>query len=215
MTAQYHKYIYDLEQKQIIGDFEGAYRDCDDVWPTQHAVHSLKYQDVLRRARQIGSHVRVLDIGAGYGDLISMLTAAGVDATGCEISPTAVLRGKERHGNHLRLEVGDLKRGLPYESYTFDIVVLFGLFWFLLDSIPVCLNEIRRLMKERGIFITSITIPDEPIGAEVISSHDDFISLIRQYFAIREVALLPEASALRKGDSIDGCETDLVVWCGL
>ena len=89
-VADYHSYIYDTTGRRILGDFEGAYRDCDDVWPTQHDVHTLKYRTVMHIMKSLGPRARLADIGAGYGDFVDVLLREGVDATGYEIAATAV-----------------------------------------------------------------------------------------------------------------------------
>ena len=46
MTAPkaYHAYIYDFENRRIIGDFEGAYANEDEVWPSQFELDRPKYR---------------------------------------------------------------------------------------------------------------------------------------------------------------------------
>lgn len=209
--SDYHDYIYDLGARRIVGDFEGAYANVDDVWPSQHDVHILKFRTVRRIAQETGG--RVLDIGAGYGDFVADLAAAGVAARGVEISPTAVARGIERHPG-IDLRVGDLRSGLPFADASHDIVVLFGVMWYLLDSVDACLREIRRVLRPGGLLAASLSMPEgTPIGSEVIGSYDDFVAILQRHFSVRETLLCHGHNDLRAGLPLSRCRTDMVALC--
>jgi SAM-dependent methyltransferase len=211
--ADYHRYIYDTENRKIIGDFEQAYQSCEDTWPTQHHVHLLKYQSVLHMMRQRPQGARLADIGAGYGDFVALLVSKGLDATGFEISATAVDRGRARFGLGDRLQVGDLKRGIPAADASFDIVTLFGVFWFLLDCIPDAMAEVRRILRPGGTFIASLTMVTNPIGRETIGSYDDFLNHLRRYFVLDEATLAYSSADLQARRPVAECETDMIAYC--
>jgi SAM-dependent methyltransferase len=217
MAADYHRYIYDLEQRRIVGDFDAAYRSCDDVWPTQHEVHLQKFRVVLERARRVaeqrGRPARVLDVGAGYGDFVASLLADGVDAFGVEVSAEAVRRGLERHGLGERLLVGDLRHGLPFADARFDVVVLYGVMWFLLDHLDASLAELHRVLRPDGWLAASAAIPDNPIGGHIMGSYDDFVRILQRRFVVQEACTMYDASALTAGASVAGSVLDFVAFC--
>jgi 2-polyprenyl-3-methyl-5-hydroxy-6-metoxy-1,4-benzoquinol methylase len=87
----------------------------DPLTPRRHAL-------VLDRLRQAGAR-RVLDAGAGAGDLVAALTDAGFDAVGLELSERALALARERHpsATFLRHSVEELP--WPVEKGSFDAVV--------------------------------------------------------------------------------------------
>ena len=211
--SDYHQYIYDRGARKIIGDFEAAYKNCEDTWPSQHDVHLLKYQSVFHRLRCLGPEARVADIGCGYGDFVAFLRRSGIDACGYEISPTAVAKGQERFGLDSHLAAADLLSGIPSADESFDVIVLFGVFWFLLDGIDAAMDEVKRLLKPGGILVASIGMVADPIGKETLGSYDDFIGHLRKHFAVTETALHADSSDLRRGLPYSQCATDLVAYC--
>jgi len=207
----YHHYIYDTENRIIIGDFDAAYANCDDVWPSQHDIHTLKFRTILNFAKE--TKKRVLDIGAGYGDFIHALQQNDVSATGIEISQTAVEIGKKRHKN-IDLRTGNLLEGLSFSNESYDIVVLYGVMWFLLDGIDSSLREIDRILTPNGMLAVSLSMPNnKPIGNNIIGSYDDFIEVLRRKFQITETTLCHDHLDLQKGIPIKDCKTDMVAFC--
>jgi SAM-dependent methyltransferase len=212
--ADYHKYIYDRENRKILGDFEGAYSACGDVWASQHDTHIVKFQWVLWEALRRGPSARVLDIGAGYGDFVAMLLRQGVDAAGIEISPSAVRKGRQTHRlPEDRLRVGDLGQGLDLPDASMDIVVVYGVFWFLLDRLDFCLGELDRILVPGGSIFCSLSMTADPIGGEIVGSYPDFVEVLRRRFTVAEAFVNADANALAKGQALDGCPTDIVVRC--
>lgn len=217
MAADYHRYIYDLEQRRILGDFDAAYRSCDDVWPTQHEVYRQKFRIVHDRARRVAAHLgrpaRVLDVGAGYGDFVASLLADGVDAIGVEVSAEAVRRGRERFALGDRLQVADLRTGLPVAPGHFDIVVLYGVMWFLLDHLDVSMTELSRVLRTDGWLAASVAIPDNPIGGHIMGSYEDFIRILQGRFIIAEACTMHDAAALAGGTPVAHATLDFVAFC--
>jgi SAM-dependent methyltransferase len=217
MAADYHRYIYDLEQRRIVGDFDAAYRLCDDVWPTQHEVYRQKFRVIHDRARRLAEHLgrpaRVLDVGAGYGDFVASLLTDGVDAAGVEVSAEAVRRGRERFGFGERLQVADLRAGLPFASGAFDIVVLYGVMWFLLDHLDHSLAELHRVTCADGWLAASVTVPADPIGGHIMGSYDDFVRILQRRFVVQEACTMYDATALAAGTPVAASVFDFVAFC--
>jgi SAM-dependent methyltransferase len=214
----YHRYIYDQEGRKIRGNFEAAYANCDDVWPTQHQLdlpHFLYVKGLVReRQKTLGRTVRVLDIGCGYGDLVHELNGfAECAAVGLEISHSAALKGRRCLGPDLKIAVGDLNQGLPVADATFDVVLVLGVFWFLLDRARFCLAELDRVAAKRADVVFTLHVPENPIGKEVIASYDDFLNLLRTQFDVVDGFKFYQPAALKALKPLGQTVDDVLIRC--
>jgi 2-polyprenyl-3-methyl-5-hydroxy-6-metoxy-1,4-benzoquinol methylase len=95
---------------------------------------------------------KLLDVGCGEGLFLELAREDGWDVAGTEISPFAVKHGRERLDlNILHGELIDI--GFP--DKIFDAITL----WHVLEHTTnplVLLKEIRRILKDDGVFILAI-----------------------------------------------------------
>ena len=101
---------------------------------------------------------RVLDLGCGTGELARALAAAGLQVTGCDISPQMLLRAaRDRDGcaGWVRLEP-DWRR-LPFASAAFDVVVAASVLEYVAEPAAV-LRECARVLRPGGVVL--YTVPD-------------------------------------------------------
>lgn len=96
---------------------------------------------------------KVLEVGCGAGNNLWALATLGYESYGLDISSTAISFGKKRF-NQLGLTV-DLREGtmtsLPFEDGFFDFVLdRAAITQVSMDEIPICLNEIRRVLNDPG-----------------------------------------------------------------
>ncbi len=216
--SDYHRFIYEVTERRIRGDFEGAYAHCEDVWPTQHQLdlpHFVYIKGLVRdRSRELGRAARVLDIVCGYGDLIHELGELGdSSALGIEISHTAAKGGRQRFGAGLNIVVGDLNQGLPTPDASFDVILVLGVFWFLLDRVEFCLDELERVAAASANLVFTLHMPANPIGKEIISSYDDFLSLLGTRFDVVDGFKFYQPQALNGGQPLDETLDDVLVRC--
>ena len=211
--TDYHHYIYDLENKKIIGDFEKAYQNCDDVWPEQHRMNAARYRFIMGILYEYPRPYKVLDIGCGYGDFVAFLTSRGFDATGIDISATAVKKGLDRFPDLTQLEEGNLLNGLKYPDGEFDATFLLGVLWYLLDDLDYCLKEVKRVLKKDGLFFPLLYVPEDPIGKEIIGNYEDFIAVIRRHFHVVEAIQIYERNQIAQGLKLSECMTDMMLVC--
>jgi SAM-dependent methyltransferase len=209
---RYQDYIFDFDNRRLRGDFDGAYRAFSDVWPSQHDTHILKFQSILWRARERHPGVRLLDVGAGYGDFVRLATRSGLDCTGVEVSSAAVSSGRARLGP-MKMVAADLRRGLPFADGRFDIVVVFGVFQYLMDATVHAVDELRRVLAEDGLLAASTTLPAEPIGKEYLAGYPQFVECLRRRFTVSEAFLGYDHEDLAAGKPICECATDFIAYC--
>jgi len=216
--TDYHHFIYDVEKRRILGDFEGAYSQCDDVWPTQHQMdlpHFVYVKGLVAdRARALGRTIRVLDVGCGYGDFVNELNSIGLcRAVGLEVSPSAARLGVQRLGPGARVAVGDLNYGLPTKGGVFDVVLLLGVLWFLLERVESCFDELVRTASPDADFIFSLHVPANPIGGDIIGSYDDFLNLLRRRFDVVDWFKFYQPAVLAPRQPIATLADDMLVRC--
>jgi SAM-dependent methyltransferase len=108
--------------------------------------------------RYAGAGNRVLDLGCGTGELARALAAAGLQVTGCDVSPQMLLRAARDRGGcagWVRLEPD--WRTLPFASATFDVVVAASVLEYVADPVGV-LRECARVLRPGGVML--YTVPD-------------------------------------------------------
>ena len=126
-----------------IGAMSDAQSYYEEYWsrpdppPVGDPLAPRRLEIVLGLLRAAGAR-RVLDVGAGTGDLVAALTAEGLEAVGMELSATAVERASARHPEHrfVRHSVEELP--WPVEAESFDAVVSF--------------EVIEHLLRPRSLF---------------------------------------------------------------
>lgn len=209
--ADYHKYILDKKKRVMIRNFEGAYANCQMVYPTQSEVDTVKHRLITQTLKNMSPEIEILDVGCGYGCFSDYLSSnLEIDVYGCDVSPTALRKGLQIH-NQAQFVTGDLSQGLPFKSVTFDAVLCLGVLSMLFDKIEKCLIEMRRVLKKEGLLIVSAGIPENPIGAEWVKDKNEFYDKIARFFQITEACLVWDHKGLKSGNSLDVCDDDLVI----
>jgi 2-polyprenyl-3-methyl-5-hydroxy-6-metoxy-1,4-benzoquinol methylase len=95
---------------------------------------------------------KLLDVGCGEGLFLELASKNGWNIAGTEISPFAVTYGKGRLG--LNILQGELIN-IGFPDNKFDAVTM----WHVLEHTTnplVILKEIRRILKDDGVFILAI-----------------------------------------------------------
>jgi SAM-dependent methyltransferase len=107
------------------------------------------------------SRKRVLEVGVGFGKLLSMLAGSGATVSGIDISQTAIEEARELFVS--RKLKGDLRvasaLSLPYEAESFDLVYALGLIEHFEDDCDKrkIIKECYRVTKKNGVLL--LTVP--------------------------------------------------------
>ena len=107
---------------------------------------------------------RVLDLGCGNGRHAIYFAREGFDASGIDISATAIDWAKDwamREGLQIDFRVGDITQ-LPYPDASFDVIVSHG----VLDHVPMkdarlAVSEAARIMRPAGLFYFDLKSADD------------------------------------------------------
>jgi SAM-dependent methyltransferase len=129
----------------------------DVVWEGRKFGAAFKEPKRIELYKYVASLCRgpkVLDLGCGDGELLSYVNG-DVEKYGIDFSKVAIEKALRRQIGHF--EVGDIRK-LPYQSESFDTVVLMEVIEHLDDVDDVILQAIR-VMKKDGCLI--ITVPNQ------------------------------------------------------
>jgi len=189
------------------------------LWLDERMVYSCAYfetgEESLDEAQQAKlDHIcrklrlqpgeRFLDIGCGWGGLILYAAKTyGVQATGITLSDNQFALAKERvrqAGLERRIDVLLLDYRDTVSRFgeaTFDKVSSVGMFEHVgLKNFPVYCNTVRRLLRDRGLFLnhgfTSSDIDGRTVGSGVNDFFDKYVfpnnELLHLHVVIREMA---------------------------
>jgi SAM-dependent methyltransferase len=107
---------------------------------------------------------KVLDLGCGTGVMAIAAAAAGMQATGCDISPEMLERAMAADPagavDWVQLDPG--WRVLPFAHETFDAVVAASVMEYVDDPTAV-LRECYRVLRPGGVVLCTVPDPHHPI----------------------------------------------------
>lgn len=96
--AKYHKYVFDLENRKLVGDFETMYQN-----ESKENFDSWHQDDARQLQRKIDLAIledynfeKIIDIGSGKGSLTHFLKKKNNYVLGLDISKTATSIAQER-----------------------------------------------------------------------------------------------------------------------
>jgi SAM-dependent methyltransferase len=184
---RYIDYIVDKENKRMINDFNSAYLNCEEIWPTQFVVDTPKHIYTKKILLEEQNKEKTLDIGCGFGAFVDYLQNKGLDVYGCEISSEAIKRSPTLIKSKLKLEQGDLTQRLPYEDMFFKSIICFGVFQYILKDFDKAMIEIMRVTKNSGNIFLSVSMSTDSIGSEYIDGYQEFITKCKSYLKLNTV----------------------------
>lgn len=149
-----------LPQKKLI---ESAHSDSyyapwiEDQRPRRVKMWGKRLETLNSFAAGKGS---LLDVGCAEGLFLELAGKEGWDVTGTEISEFAAKYGREKIG--LNIMQGELSE-MKFPDNSFDAVTMWHVLEHTTDPVAV-LSEIRRILKDNGIFILAIPNLDNIIS---------------------------------------------------
>lgn len=143
--------------------------DFDPIWEKIHAERMWgRYpnEEVIRFMmrnfpdKSLRGDTRVLDLGCGAGANLRFLAAEGFDAHAVDGAASAVRRSEEflaEVGLSAKIEQRDMTDLACYESNYFDAVIdCASMANIRFSRIHVCLNEVNRVLKPGGRYLTML-----------------------------------------------------------
>lgn len=158
----------------------------------------------------IGEGKKVVDLGCRDGTLTQNY-CKGNEVTGCDIDNDALKTAADKLG--IETQQVDLNSELPFDDYSFDVVVMAE----VLEHLPypdITLKEVDRILKTGGIFIGSVPlayhmsdririIKGKKLRAAADTTHlrffsyDDLNEILSEYFELDEIVPLNRSFWLR------------------
>lgn len=139
-----------VERLNQVAELRAKYQDRHDYYHEQLV-------DLVRSLITPGS--RVLEAGAGFGDLLAEV--APENSVGIDVSPRMIEYARRRHPE-LDLRVADIERD-PLPEGPFDVILVsdaIGLF----DDVQTAFERLRPLLSERGrVIVTYYNFLWEPV----------------------------------------------------
>ncbi len=147
--------------RHLASEFEAAYEATPpwDIGEPQPAFAALTAEGRLRG--------RVLDVGCGTGEHALMAAAAGCEAVGIDIAPSAIRRARAKaseRGASARFVVGDA-RDLASLGQQFDVVLDCGLFHVFDDEDRApFVASLAGVVPTGGVYFMLCFSDEEPPG---------------------------------------------------
>jgi SAM-dependent methyltransferase len=143
------------EQLLISDDFV---RHWHDVLPTRYgAIERFNHRYPLKVLPD-QARFKTLEIGAGIGAHLAFEDLSRQDYHCIELREN-MAEAIEKRFPSVSATVGDCQEELPYDSQSFDRVVVVHVLEHL-PNLPGCVQEVRRVLKPGGLF--SVVLPCDP-----------------------------------------------------
>lgn len=110
-------------------------------------------------ASQIPKDETILEIGAGPGQISGYLQKQGVNCIGTDISPKMVKNAKKNFPN-IDFEVQDFFDLTYIDNTFFGVVGFYAIVNYALENIQPIFEEMKRVLKQSGLFLFSFHIFD-------------------------------------------------------
>lgn len=178
--AEYHKYIFDSENKKFVGKFEEMYANEDqgnyDSW-FQEDMRGFKY--VLSRAILDQYNFNsILDIGCGKGAFTHYLKKKNNQVLGIDISETAASKAAARYPD---IDFRTLKaEDVLSLRQKFDLVVVME----VLSYLQTWREVVKNISKTTDYIFLSLYLPENPIG--FVKTFDELTAEVEKHFTIVE-----------------------------
>lgn len=183
--GEYHKYVFDEETRQFVGDFEEMYKaegtDGFDSWH-QDDLRDITKPFCLCLLDQY-NWGKVLDIGCGKGMFTHCLKKKNNSVIGIDLSQTAIHIAKNRYPD-IKFCCADIsKKGWTRKVIgedPVDLVVCLEILSYV-ENWQIVLKEIASIGK---FAMVKLYIPEDPIG--YIKSIEKLESIFDTYFQLIE-----------------------------
>ena len=198
----------DLEEKAVKKNVNDYFKN-DEYW-SKHIDKNLEEDLWIDEYKTyLTSKGKCLDLGCGIGQFSKKLMKYGYDVVSADISDIALNKVKEFNKNIIKL---DMRNKMPFSDNEFDLVFAnLSIHYFSDEDTKKLLLEIKRILKDNGIFIGSVNGIQglQVIGNEAKEIEEHFyeykdklirlfdVSDIKKYLSDFEILKVEERETIR------------------
>ena len=143
MSKSYHDYV--IKDGQLVGDFEGLYRDVDDPWGQSKFVGQFDSvrATIVNMCKNLGPNNGVVEVGCGFGALTKALKDLNFNSLGVDVSQNCITKARTRFPdcNFLTCGAAEVKK---YTLHSPQIFIFAEITWYILDD----LDKVMKSLKE-------------------------------------------------------------------
>jgi SAM-dependent methyltransferase len=187
--AKYHEYVFDVENRRFIGDFEAMYKD-----ESVSVFDSWHQEDTRQLNRKIAFSIldkynfkNIVDVGCGKGTLTYILKKNNNYVVGLDVSPTAAQIAKSRYPD-IDFDVLDINDVDLYSLYLKRLALQGGVDLVAVFECLSYLSNWREFLSVTSSYseyiVLSLFLPEDPIGA--VKDIDDLEVELRKKWCIIE-----------------------------
>lgn len=196
MTEKYHSFVFDMENRSFVGDFEKMYSleisNNFDSWH-ERDLRMLRKQISLSVIDQYNSK-NILELGCGKGTLTQYFKKKNNHVTAIDISETAIKRAENSYPD-INFICTPIYEYVSTIESKFDLTIIMG----TLAYIEKWEEVIQKLSKNTEYLYIAEFIPINPIG--FVKSMSDLMDCFQTYFDIESKIVLDDQQILLMGKS--------------
>jgi SAM-dependent methyltransferase len=193
--AGYHKYVFDLEGRRLVGEFETMYaaedREGFDSWHS-HDVRMLRLHLALALLEPYNFD-DVLEIGCGKGTAAQFLKKKNNRVLGIDISPTAIAKAQATFPD-IEFRCLDA-REVRTLGGSFDLVTMQAVLAYIADWREL----IATVAGMTDHCLIAEYIPADPIG--MVKSSAELVGAFASSFAVERKLILDDEVIILLGRS--------------
>lgn len=158
--------LYSESYQEMLSDpMRNRFADADsEFFHTRKRDLILSY---LKKHVPNTRHLSYLDVGCGYGQLMSLLRANFARIAGCDVS-----EGMISHASGLDVRLQKQLCELPFESAAFDVISAVCVYHHVPKPDRMALTvEIARVLKPGGTFVIIEHNPYNPVTQMIVARH--------------------------------------------
>ena len=189
-SPRYQDYV--IKDGQLVGDFEGLYKNFKDPW---HQSRDDQLNDSRRilavnwciRLRKEYEVNKVIELGCGFGHLTRVLNDEKFSVIGTDISKTAVEKARTINPGLTFIQCA-LSEFNMLEQFDADIYMMAEITWYVLDDLDNFINNLRKAKEQRKkpIFLIHLLTTYGPglqkYGADKFTNLDEILSYFKLNF---------------------------------
>lgn len=133
---------YVIKNGELVGDFDGLYREFDDPWHQSREDHvadtrraiAINYCSRLRSAHGDQQVSRILEYGCGFGHLTDTLRQQGFSAIGVDMADEAIRKARAKNPSSIFL-TRSFEDPSVLSDLDPDVIVMAEITWYVLGHL--------------------------------------------------------------------------------